>query len=214
MALLGIDCATTSGLAFERKDGSIRAYTFRPRAKRAFDVEAGAIDYEHRGKVSGEWRDHLRTLIATMDDEGDPIAGMAIEMPLRPNITFKKQVVNFQASFHGQAITHEEKGGTNMATMYGLYGMHAIACEVFATRNIPIKVCNQTSWRSSFFRGERPPRGTEDPGKWWKNHAKKYCEMLKIPVPSADAAEAVGILYWLKAQVQPKYREAEGLFAR
>lgn len=212
MALLGIDCATTTGLALQAKDGSIRAYSFRPRAKRAFEYEAGKIDFTHRGKAAMELLEHLQLLIKDQMELGDPITDVAIEMPLRSNITFTKTEVNPNAGFFGQAVTKHQKGGTTMAVIYSLYGLHTIACAAFSDVNINVHVVEQNAWRSSFYRGERPPRGTADNTKWWKNLAKKYCDMLKIPVPNADAAEAVGILWWLKSQLEPKHRAAETLF--
>lgn len=214
MSLLAIDCATTSGLALQKGDGSIRAYSFCPRAKRAFEVEKGKIDYRHRGLVMGEFRRHLIALINTMMEEDDRITDVAIEEPLRSDLKFRKPVVDTSTAWAGQAVRYEERGGTSFSAVYGLYGLHTAACEVAADRNINIHIVHQNTWRSSFYRGERPPRGCDDPSKWWKQHAKKYCEMLKVPVPNADAAEAVGILYWLKSQVEPKYAAADSLFGR
>lgn len=212
MALLGIDCATTTGFALETKDRPIRAYSFRPRAKREVNFETGKIDFTHRGKAAMELLEHIQLLIADQMNLGDPITDVAIEMPLRSNITFTKTEVNPNAVFFGQAVTKHQKGGTTMAVMYSLYGLHTIACAAFADVNINIHVVDQNAWRSSFYRGERPPRGTSDQTKWWKNLAKTYCERLRIEVPNADAAEAVGILWWLKAQIEPKHRAAESLF--
>lgn len=63
------------------------------------------------------------------------------------------------------------------------------------------------TWRRSFFgAGVKPPVSEREAGKsrqWWKREAKMKAASLGLQlgftVPNADAAEAVGIVFWLAA---------------
>lgn len=94
----------------------------------------------------------------------------------------------------------------NFASMAYLLGFRSIAmakCHKFGV-NLYMPTVNE--WRASIFgKGVKPPASCNTQSKrrtWWKNHAKEYCRLLNISVPDADAAEAVCIALWLRAQLQ------------
>jgi hypothetical protein len=198
MVLGGLDIATTTGLAV--CDGElITASSFRPRAKRPFDLKAGEVDYNHEGKLLVEFKDYLRGWLIN-----NQIEAVAIEQPMRSNKTFMKATVNKNAGFFGQAISYEEKGGTQYNIIFRLYTLVGAACEVCSRLNVNVKVVNNTTWRKSFLGDMRPPRGHSNPSQWWKEQAKRQCERLKVDVPNTDAADSVGIVWWLRGELNPR----------
>jgi hypothetical protein len=198
MRLGGLDIATTTGFACA--DGEvITASSFRSGAKRAFDLARGEVDYDHEGIVAREFRDHLRAWLVSNE-----IEALGIEQPLTPNLTIKKPVVNFQSDFAGQAITYETKGATTYGTIYRLYILHGQAVELAKRLNIKPYVVHQATWRKAFFGDMRPPKGCTDKSKWWKEQAKMQCHRLGIEVKNADAAESVGVAFWLRGALNPR----------
>lgn len=198
MRLGGLDIATASGLAL--MDGeTITATSFRPRAKRPFELRNGEVDFNHEGRIAAEFRDHLRAWLVD-----NRIEAVAIERPMQSNVTFKKPTVDMNAGFYGQAIRYETKGGTNFSTIFRLYVLAGEACELCARLNIPVHIVTSGEWRKAFLGDLRPPKGHENPSAWWKHQAKLQCERIKVSVPNADAADGVGIVWWLRGKLNPR----------
>ena len=198
MILGGLDLATKSGLAVCR-NGAITASTFRASAKRPFGLKPSEVDFGHEGRVAREFRDHLRAWFIT---EG--IEAVAIEKPLAPNISVNKPIIDNQASFGGQAVKYLKTGGTNFGTIYRIYVLSGHAVELCERLGIELHVVAQQTWRSAFLGVTRAPRGTANGTAWLKNKAKETCEREGIAIANADEADAVGIVHWLKAYLNPR----------
>lgn len=198
MRLGGLDIATTSGFAFA--DGeAIQASSFRPGAKRPFDLARGEVDFGHEGAVAREFRDYLRAWLVANE-----IEALGIERPLRSNVTFRKPIVDMKANFAGQALKFEEKGGTTFNIIYRLYVLHGHAVETCCRLNIPVHVVNNTEWRRAFLGDVRPPRGSTNQSAWWKNQSMLQCHRIGVEVKNADASDAVGVLWWLRGKLNPR----------
>lgn len=194
----GLDIATTTGLS--RCVGDvITSSSFRPSAKRPAGLKPGEVDFRHEAKVVREFRDHLRTWLI---DSG--IQAVAIEKPLVPNLTIKKPIIDAQPNFGGQAIRYESKGGTTFGTIFRIYALVGCALEVCDRLSIQIYVVPQQSWRSSFMGVTRAPKGTENGSAWLKGKSKETCERLGIVIANADQADAAGIVFWLRAYLNPR----------
>lgn len=91
-------------------------------------------------------------------------------------------------------------------SMAYLLGFRSIAMAKCQQYGLPIYMPTVIQWRASIFgKGVKPPTtcNTRDKRtRWWKKHAVEYCRLLNITVPDADAAEAVCIAFWLRAQLQ------------
>lgn len=207
MRLAGLDIATTTGLAFA--DGeTITASTFRPRAKRPFELKKNEVDFNYDGEVFREFRNHLRPWLVEHKPEA-----VAIEKPLPPNITVRNPVVDTTSQWAGQALRYEEKGGTTFGVIFRIYGLVGHACELCRRLNIPVYLVEQGKWRESFIGVKSAPKGTSDASTWLKQRAKAQCELLKIHVPNLDAAEAVGVVWWLRGRLNPRLAgRADDLF--
>ena len=92
---------------------------------------------------------------------------------------------------------------SNMATIRRLYGLIEAAESVCFDLNVPSDEAHIISWRTGVYgKGTKPPKGTSDPSAWWKQQALQRCAMLKIPVKSKDAAEAICIAHWYAAKMR------------
>ncbi len=95
-------------------------------------------------------------------------------------------------------------GRDNRATLQAVYGCRAVLLATFNALEIPTFEVVTSTWRKSFF-----PDGTKPPdniarGKtsaWWKDEAVRKCGDMSIDVDGHDAAEAVGISFWLRANI-------------
>jgi hypothetical protein len=207
LKIAGIDVATNSGLAI--CDGDVfRAESFRPSAKRPFDLDRGEVDFQHEGKMVREFRDHLRAWLVANE-----IEAVAMERPLQSNVSFKKPVVDMAANFAGQAIKYEQKGGTTFNVIFRLYALAGAACETCERLNIPLYVVNNKTWRSSFFGAKSPPKGCDNASKWWKQQSMLQCHRLGIDVRNGDQADAIGLAWHLRGHLNPRIAgAAEDLF--
>lgn len=147
--------------------------------------------FRPKGKTDAEifhgFRAHLRALFGSY-----LVEACAVEEPLRSDLRRK------------------EKDGTsvpisNMKTFLRLYGLRAHAIEICASMNIPCVEINQSTWRKAFLRN----------GRGDKDMALAQCKLLKFPVESKDAAEAVGVCWWLAGHLNIGNGALPGdLFAR
>ncbi len=134
-------------------------------------------------------------------------------------ITNEVQVVAIErrAVSNMTRTTKDEKTGetievpaTTDATAAALAYLNNCAQEVCFSLNIPFHIVAVNSWRSVFLPGQKG----ED-REHWKQLAKDMCTLMQIEARSKDAAEAVGITYWLQKQMnlQRAQAPAGGLFA-
>lgn len=204
MRIAGLDIATNTGVGLILGE-EVRAASFRPREKRPFGLKPGEVDFPYEGRLAREFRDWLRPLLVA---EG--IEAVGIEKPLPPNVTYRKPIVDRTTEWAGTAIRYEEKGATNMGTIFRIYSFVGEACELCARLNIPVYVFSQDAWRKSFLGFSKAPKGTSDGSKWLKDQAKAQCARIGVEVKNSDAADAVGVVWHLRGVIDPL---RQGLFA-
>lgn len=191
MALLGLDLGACSGYAIWTP-AQVRCDTFRA----VGDTEA---------KRFSAFAKALSEILAE-----EKIEAAAIEAPLPPGMT--EVTVDRDGDFFG---AKKSRPVTNMPVQLALYGYRGVAMAMLAARGITVHEVPVQTWRSSFFgKGTTPPKGLTSPQRraWWKKQAVTYTKAMKINVPNADAAEAVGIACWLAAH-HARFREMERLSA-
>ncbi len=194
--LLGLDIATTTGWALYEIDS--------PRARP--QIECGS--WKCKPLVTG---DHVETcgklaaeLIALqkkIDKRGLRIAHAAIEAPLKMRVGRKRVVSG------GLYASHTEtEQVTNAATEFITPALHGSAIAILTAYKIPIANVMSSTWRKSFTGVGRAPKGTENNRKWWKAKVRECADLLatdfEFHIPNVDAAEAVGVVFWLAAQAR------------
>lgn len=201
MNLGGLDLATTSGLT-AIKQGIYTTTTFRANVKKKSILDnEKALDASREGEIGRKFEDFL--IVWLIDNQ---IGRLAIEAPLPSNNTRRKAVVNTEADFAGHAVTYQEVGGASMSAIFRMYGLEFLALAVCNRMNIQAEFVHQATWRKEFLGTGRPQDA--------KKEAVKMCKRLGIEVSSVDAAESVGVAFWLERQVNPySHRRANDLFA-
>jgi hypothetical protein len=139
----------------------------------------------------------------------EPVTHVAIERVM-PGGKSKIEIIPGKADLVGGLRV---KDFTNFETQAYLLGFRGIAMATVQGFGLPLYMPTVGEWRRSFYgKGVKPPPDRNTPAKrktWWKHMAKRQCELLSIHVPDADAAEACGIGFWLRAQLQYE-RYAQG----
>lgn len=184
MILCGLDIATTTGLACF-KDGIFTTATFKGNKVKK---ETDGLDPVREGEIGRLFQDLLRVWLIE-----NRVEYVAIEAPISSAHVRRKAVINPQASFAGQAITYTNQPATSMSAIYRIYGLSFAAAAVCSRLNIPAVMVVQQTWRKAFLGSGHIPDA--------KKAAKAKCEALGIKISSVDAAEAVGIAYWLKERL-------------
>lgn len=200
MNIGGLDCATTSGLT-ALKAGVYTATTFRASVKKKFleKDDGKGLDAEREGEIARKFADFFQTWL--IDNQ---IGYMAIEAPLPSNPTRKKRTIDLSSNWAGQAIRYEEVAGTSFASVFRIYGLEMIAVMICVRMNIKVMFVGQGTWRKAFLGTGKPTDA--------KKEAKKVCERLKIAVSSLDAAESVGVCWYLNQTLNPYSGRSNDLF--
>lgn len=135
--------------------------------------------FRPKGKESAEifhgFRTHLRSLLVSFGVEA-----VAAEEPLRTDGLKRK---NDQG---------EEVPAISRATIYRLYGLAAAAEEICYAINVPFYFVHQATWRKAFMGNGRAD----------KDMAVAQCKLLGFPVTKKDAAESVGVCWWLAGHLR------------
>lgn len=200
MNIGGLDIASTTG-ACALKGKAFTTQTFKTAGKKRFldRDDDKALDSVRMGQAGRSFEDFLTAWL--IENE---IGHVAIEAPLNTNFERKKAVVNTDAVFAGKSITYEKVGGASLSTFFKIHMLEGIACTVCSRLNIPTVFVNQATWRKAFLGNGRP--------KDAKHEAKAMCDRLGIECSSLDAAEAVGICFWLDQALNPYGQRAHDLF--
>lgn len=149
-------------------------------------VEAFRPAGKEDAEIFHGFRNWLRPMLIAHEVEH-----VAIEEPLRSDLRRR----NADGS---------EEALTNMRTYLRLYGLRAHAIEIFQALNIPWAEVNQSSWRKAFLGN----------GRGDKDDAMRQCQLLRWKVPNKDAAEAVGVCWWLAGHLKAERLNRPGdLFA-
>jgi hypothetical protein len=174
------------------RDGKYTAQTFRAAGKKRFldRDDDKALDSTRMGAAGRSFEDWLT---AWLVEHG--VQHCAIEAPLNTNFQRKRVTVDPAARWAGQGVQKEEIGGAPLATFFKIHMLEGIACTVCSRLNIPTVFVNQGTWRKAFLGNGRP--------KDAKREAKAMCDKLGIECSSLDAAEAVGVCWWLNGLLNP-----------
>ncbi len=171
-------------------------------AKKSILDNTKALDAVREGKIGRDFEDALRVWL--LDNK---VEHVAIEAPVPSNKSRRETHINPEADFAGTSITYTEKDGTSLASIFRIYGLEMMACAVCARLNIPAVFVVQSSWRKAFLGNGSPMKAAKA-----KQEAVKQCRRYGIEVASVDAAEAVGIAYWLNITLFPYSPAANSLF--
>ncbi|MCW2309697.1 RuvC family protein [Rhodobium gokarnense] len=196
MILIGMDIATVTGVALRDDDGQIKAWSFR-------------VDGDGPGDVFKAFEDKVYRILK----KHRPVR-IAIEAPLRSDISRETTEEYFVDN-----VRHVRKVRspiTNINTLRKLYGFTAIVYACACRCSIPVEEVKENQWRSAF--GVKIGKGVPSSGrrKAWKQAAIDRCRLVGVRALDSDAAEAVGVLWWLQGQmVGPRGARvrAESLFS-
>lgn len=202
MNLGGLDCATTSGLTV-LKGRVFTATTFKAPVKKRFleRDEGQKLDANHEGAIGRAFEDFF-TLWLIQNEIGH----MGIEAPLPSNNTRTKTEIDTSSNWAGKSIKKTKVAGTSLSSVFRSYGLEFLAASVCSRLNIPVTFINQSEWRKAFLGHGRPPDA--------KKLAKKECERLNIAVTSLDAAESVGVCWYLNQHLNPYGTRGNDLFGQ
>ena len=234
--LCGLDLASTAGLAVIKGE-AIETMTWRrpadPREavkkKREKERKAQEIEAQKRGLIlppdipddeklipkrdTSKLDPYVTGLIARAFEDflrsyliEHGVEYVAIEEPL-PTQKNNRNVttVDLDAQGFGKAITKTQVPTTSQATILRLYGLVFVAAGVCFRLGIPTIFVSQGTWRKAFL--------GSGASKDAKIKAVEQCRRLKIPITSEDAAEAVGVAWWLRGYLSPQeFRVANDLF--
>lgn len=111
-------------------------------------------------------------------------------------VSFRVEYVGIEEPLRSD-LTRTEKDGTKvpistMTTFLRLYGLRGHAVEICHALNIQHAEYNQSTWRKSFLRN----------GRGDKDMALAQCKLMRFPITSKDAAEAVGVAWHLGGQLR------------
>lgn len=177
--ILGLDVATTTGLAWYEPSSSLSSI-------KADSIKAIGTSPEEKAESLAQ------QLVTVLKAERPDF--VAIEEPLRNIKAYKKTI----QTLYGPKVIHTVN--PNQMLLYALIG--AVVSIIGAYR-LPWQTIPPATWRKSFFgAGFKPPvkithKDGEDPQeeKLWKKAARDRCNQLKIKVTNDDMAEAVGIAF-------------------
>lgn len=152
-------------------------------------ILAGAFHWE--GKSSGEIFRHCRKIVYRLIEKYE-ITQVAAEQPLRTDIEITGK--------ENEDGTPGEKTRPPMKTFQRIYGLNAICEEVCAAHSIPHRYVNQGTWRKAFTGN----------GRATKDDSLAYARLVDKTISSYDAAEAMGVAWWLRGELNPRYAAPRG----
>lgn len=192
--LLALDVATTTGFCLYQTLGAGRAPRIRCGSFKClgddFDTKAESLS------------DHLYALLKAERSAGARIEYAAIEAPLR-------LIPKSHGRKHGGlfASTPDDGAGSNPNTLMQLHAMTGSACCMLRRFHIPKRIVAPSTWRKSFIGITRAPATVErkDGSKWLKAQVREAADRLGnkygFHVPNNDASDAIGIAFYLAANV-------------
>lgn len=165
---------------------------------------AGEFDYQ----IFRNFERFFVEKIRQYQDTDEPVSAIAIERIQPGGGQRKVPAKDMVGGFVMQDTT-------NLRAQSMLYGMRAIAMAKVAILierdpTFGFFLPSVQEWRASFYgkidgKAVRPPpecNTHSKRSKWWKDKAIEQCRALRIHVPDADAAEAVGIAIWTRARLK------------
>ncbi len=172
MILIGMDVATTSGLTCFNGERLVRCEAFKA---------TGASN----GAIFASFRLWLVSTLAAIKEQEGQVEAAAIEACLRSDMT--RKVANKAGD--GFEVQHIVPA----ATSERLHGLFAHAEEILATRNIATHIVHQATWRKAFTGN----------GRAKKEETLALVQRLfrERNIKSKDAAESLGVCWWLKGEL-------------
>ena len=183
MIIAGLDGATTSGLAIRDGERLLHWEAHRPKGKCDEEIFYG-------------FRLWLRTTLVSFGVEA-----MAMEEPLPTNLE-RTEIIFPSSDVFSAKARKIKKPMSSMATYRRLYGIAAHAREIAFSLNITCEEVNQREWRRAFLGAPGAPKGTTDATAWLKERSMRQCQTLGYDVKKKDAAEAVGIAFWMQGHMK------------
>ncbi|MEP0323279.1 hypothetical protein [Bauldia litoralis] len=193
MKVAGLDIASSTGICLTNGT-DFRAYSFKPKTKRPSFLAPQEIDPGYEAQLVEQFRDHLRAVLVS-----EEVEYVAYEKPRTRDFSRTKTVVDTNSAMFGAFKKVKERESSNLAMIRGV-GLCTALCGVCDRLNIPHVAVPVDDWRKAFFGFSRPTahvKGSEARRKWWKEQAVIQCTRIGISVPNNDAADAVGVTWWL-----------------
>lgn len=148
-------------------------------------------EFRWEGKCNGEIFRHFRKTLYRLLEKYE-VEHAAAEEPLRTDIEISGK--------KNEDGTDGEKTRPPMKTFQRIYGLCAIAEETCAARNVKFQYVHQGTWRKSF----------TGSGRATKDESLALARMIDKSITSFDAAESLGVAWWLRGQLNPKYSAPRG----
>ncbi len=121
----------------------------------------------------------------------------AVEQPLRTDIKIPGKP--------NEDGSPGEPTSPSMSTFQHVYGLHAIVEEACAALGVRHRYVHQGTWRKAF-----TGNGNAD-----KAQSLAVAKLIDPSITSLDAAESMGVAWWLRGELNPKYAAAhDDLFAQ
>ncbi len=152
-------------------------------------VWAHAFKWE--GSCSGEVFRHFRSTFYR-HIEKYKITHVAAEDPLGTNAEFPGKP--------NEDGTPGEKTRMPKSTFQRIYGLCAICEEVCAAHKVDFRYVNQGTWRKAFTGN----------GRASKEESLGWARLIDKSINSLDAAEALGVAWWLRGQLDPRFAVPRG----
>ena len=192
--IAGLDVATRSGIAVFDGGKLIHASSHRPAGKESAEILHG-------------FRVWLRPLLLSHGVEA-----VAIEKPIPPSgFGRKKRVVVKDRGLWGGQDTEivADESPTNFETILRLHELFGHADEIAFSLNIDRYHVAVSTWRAAFGINQRPGPDVKDVSRWRKQLAIAQCQRLGWAITAPDAADAVGVAFWLAGALKINQRQAE-----
>lgn len=197
MIIAGFDVATTTGIAIMDNGKVLHAEAFRSSVKRPEGLGPQEVDVLYEADIGLLFRAHVLEMLVSWD-----VQHVAFELPRTGDFERTKTRVDPTAEWAGRAVIREtERSSSNSAMIRGV-GLCKDLAMVAKLKNIPIVPVPDVTWRKAFLGHARAPRGEKNGRQWLKKECMKQCESLGVKVPNDDAADAVGIGYWLALELR------------
>lgn len=195
--LMGFNVSDKTGVAFLGEDGTIAAWSID-------------VDGEAPGVLFKAFEDRVfRTLRAKQPD------AVAISPP--PRGETGREVIEDRRVGGVRQLRKSRKAATDVTTLRRLYGQVAVIYACAERLGISCREVKQTRWRAAF--GLKPPADAAVAARpeAWRKAAVERCRYLGVRLADADAAEAAGVVWWLREEMSRGLNakaRAEALFAR
>lgn len=152
-------------------------------------VLCGELQFE--GKTSGLIFRHCRKTLYNLFEKYD-VKEVAAEEPLRTDIELKGK--------RNEDGSEGEKTSPPMKTFQRIYGLCAVCEETCAALGIRFRYVHQGTWRKAF----------TGSGRATKDQSLALVQLIDKTITSHDAAESMGVAWWLRGELDPRFAAPRG----